>query len=356
MALIMKTQFPYQLLCSLALLIAVGVTTWAPNQVSSRLLNDVEPSTTIADMHQQWMAQYGRIYMDETYKAERFEIFRENLMRINTLNKMNRGFTLGLNEFADITNEEFRASRTGYKGFSSLQYSKSKPTLFRYQNFSAAGLPTMDWRTKGAVTPVKNQGNCGCCWAFSAVAAVEGLTRLKTGKLVSLSEQELVDCDTEGEDKGCEGGLMDTAFSFIRSHGGLATESEYPYTASDSTCKAAASHKEATIGGYEDVPANSEASLLKAVANQPVSVAVEGGGFDFQFYSGGVFGGECGTDLDHAVLAIGYGSTQEGTKYWLIKNSWGAAWGEKGYMRIKRDVPAKEGLCGLAMMPSYPIA
>lgn len=352
----MRPPLPHQFLCSLAvLLLALGVTTWAPDRVSSRLLSDIELSTTIADRHREWMGQYGRIYKDETDKAKRFEIFRENLRRIEALNKVNRGFTLGLNEFADLTNEEFRSSRTGYKGINSLQSSKSSSTLFRYQN-STAVPSTMDWRTKGAVTPVKNQGNCGCCWAFSAVAAVEGLTHIKSGKLVSLSEQELVDCDTAGEDEGCEGGLMDTAFTFIRRNGGLATESEYPYAASDSTCKAASLHKEATIGGYEDVPANSEASLLKAVANQPVSVAVEGSGFDFQFYSGGLFGGHCGTDLDHAVLVIGYGSTQEGTKYWLIKNSWGTTWGEKGYMRIKRNVPAKEGLCGLAIMPSYPIA
>lgn len=189
------------------------------------------------------------------------------------------------------------------------------------------------------------------------MAAVEGLTQIKTGKLESLSEQELVDCDRSGYDKGCSGGLIDSAFTFIHRNGGLTTESNYPYTASDNTCNLnkAALHA-ATIGGHEDVPANNEGALLKAVANQPVSVALEGSGFDFQFYSGGVFEGECGTDLDHAVLVIGYGSTQEDGEYWIVKNSWGTSWGEKGYMRIKRDVDAKEGLCGLAMIPSYPVA
>ncbi|KAL8151148.1 hypothetical protein V2J09_020956 [Rumex salicifolius] len=349
----MRLQFPYQPFLTLFLALVV-LTSWAPNGVSSRLLTDVESSTLIADEHVEWMTQYGRVYKDETEKAKRVEIFRENLRRIEAHNKMESGYTLGLNEFADMTNEEFRSSRTGFKAIKSVQ--NSKFNTYMYDNFTAVP-SSMDWRTKGAVTPIKNQGSCGCCWAFSAVAAVEGLTHIKSGQLVSLSEQELVDCDTSMGDEGCDGGLMDTAFTFIHNNGGLATESAYPYAGSDGTCKAArGAHKAGKIGGYEDVPGNSEASLLKAVANQPVAVAVEGSGFGFQFYSGGVFGGECGTDLDHAVLAVGYGSTKEGVKYWVVKNSWGGTWGEKGYMRIKRDVAAKEGLCGLAMMPSYPIA
>ncbi|GAB4827066.1 hypothetical protein Ancab_033949 [Ancistrocladus abbreviatus] len=197
----------------------------------------------------------------------------------------------------------------------------------------------------------------GCCWAFSAVEAMEGITKLKTGKLISLSEQELVDCDINGDDDGCEGGLMDSAFQFIIQNQGLATEAAYPYVRLDNTCnsKKSALHA-AKISGCEDVPANNQAALLKAVANQPVSVAVDGGNFNFQFYSSGVLSGECGTDLDHAVTAIGYGTTSNGVKYWLVKNSWGTSWGEKGYMRLKRDISDKEGTCGIAMMASYPLA
>ncbi|KDP38777.1 hypothetical protein JCGZ_05113 [Jatropha curcas] len=196
-----------------------------------------------------------------------------------------------------------------------------------------------------------------CCWAFSAVAAMEGITKLSTGKLISLSEQELVDCDTSGEDQGCEGGLMDDAFGFIKKNGGLTTEANYPYQGTDDTCNTKkAADKAAKINGYEDVPANSEQALLKAVANQPVSVAIDASGSAFQFYSGGVFTGDCGTELDHGVTAVGYGTSDDGTKYWLVKNSWGTSWGENGYIRMERDIDAKEGLCGIAMEPSYPTA
>ncbi|XP_074270339.1 senescence-specific cysteine protease SAG12-like [Silene latifolia] len=322
----------------------------------SRVLND--ETRSMIERHEQWMTLHGRVYKDVVEKSNRFTIFSENVKRIEELNSLNRGFTLGVNAFADLTNEEFKASRTGFnKDLLSKQImSKSKSKSFKYENFTVSS-STMDWRMEGVVTPVKDQGQCGCCWAFSAVAATESLHKLKTGALISLSEQELVDCDTE-YDTGCEGGLMDFAFDFIHQNGGLTTESNYPYKAADGTCnKNQASDPVASISGYEDVPQNDEDALLKAATNQPISVGIEGSGFDFQFYSGGVFKGECGNELDHAVTVIGYGVAQDGSNYWLVKNSWGTMWGEKGYMRIMRGVKGKsEGLCGIAMMPSYPIA
>ena len=174
---------------------------------------------------------------------------------------------------------------------------------------------------------------------------------------MSLSEQELVDCDTKGHNKGCNGGHMEDAFKYIVKNGGITSEAKYPYKEIDGTCN---SEKEASavvqIKGYEMVPANSEAALLKAVANQPVSVAIDGGGSDFQFYSSGVFTGHCRTRLNHAVAAIGYGTNKDGTKYWLLKNSWSTTWGDKGYMKMKRDIDSEKGLCGIAKKASYPIA
>ncbi|XP_076923975.1 senescence-specific cysteine protease SAG39-like [Bidens hawaiensis] len=298
------------------------------------------------------MTIYGRVYKDAAEKEMRFRIFKDNVEYIEAFNREGgKSYKLGVNAFTDLTNEEFRASRNGFKASS-----RPRTTGFRYVNLTTVP-SSMDWRQKGAVTPVKDQGQCGCCWAFSAVAATEGINKLSTGNLISLSEQELVDCDTSGEDQGCNGGLMDEAFKFIIQNSGITTETNYPYQGIDGTCSTTkeSSHV-AKITGYEDVPASSEAALLKAVAMQPVSVAIDASGRDFQSYQSGVFTGECGTELDHGVTAVGYGTADDGTEYWLVKNSWGTTWGEEGYNRMQRDVDSEDGLCGIAMMAPYPTA
>ncbi|KAJ0052519.1 hypothetical protein Pint_02397 [Pistacia integerrima] len=188
-------------------------------------------------------------------------------------------------------------------------FGSRKETSFMYENVTSVPA-SIDWK-KGAVTSVKNQGNCGSCWTFSTVAATEGIHAIAKGILISLSEQELVSCDTSGEDQGCEGGLMEDGFEFIVKNHGINSDKNYPYDAIDGTCnkKKEAVHV-AQISGYQNVPADSESALLKAVANQPVSVSIDASGADFQFYSSGVFTGECRTDLDHGVTAVGYGTTQ----------------------------------------------
>ncbi|GAB4833044.1 Cysteine protease xcp2 [Ancistrocladus abbreviatus] len=301
-------------------------------------------------LFESWMERHGKFYESIEEKLHRFEIFRDNLEHIDGTNKKVKNYWLGLNEFADLTHEEFKNKYLGLKA--DLPKTGKASSEFTYRDI--VDLPkSVDWRKKGTVTPIKNQGSCGSCWAFSTVAAVEGINQIVTGNLTSLSEQELIDCDTT-YNNGCNGGLMDYAFAYIMSNGGLHKEEDYPYLMEEGTCEDTKDLSEVvTIDGYHDVPANDEQSLLKALANQPLSVAVEASGRDFQFYSGGVFDGQCGTELDHGVAAVGYGSIK-GMDYIIVKNSWGPRWGEKGYVRMKRNTGKPEGLCGINKMASYP--
>lgn len=300
----------------------------------------------------QWAKEHNKVYAHDEF-FHRFGVFKSNLEIIRAHNDEyeagKHSFFLGMNEHGDLTGEEFKNKLFGY-----TPRSRSYIRSLNEERLSNTTLPdSVDWVSKGAVTPVKNQQQCGSCWAFSTTGSTEGAHFLKTGKLVSLSEQQLVDCSGAEGNMGCQGGLMDNGFEYIIKNNGLCSESEYPYTASQGTCQTSC-QVQATISSYKDVPHNDENALKAAAAQQPVSVAIEADKSSFQFYSGGVYdSSDCGTQLDHGVLVVGYG-VDSGKKFWKVKNSWGATWGEQGYIRLARDT-SSTGLCGIAMEPSYPV-
>jgi len=299
---------------------------------------------------EEWSAYYGKSY-EPTERDFRETVYNQNILKIVSHNAGNSSWTMGVNKFADLTADEFKARYVG--GFKAPKKSLRRQA---YGPFNTTANPTsVDWTTKGAVTPVKNQEQCGSCWAFSTTGSVEGAWFLSKGSLVSLSEQQLVDCSQAEGNQGCNGGLMDQAFQYIIDNKGITTEAAYPYTATDGTCQAKGKPVAATLSGFKDVAANSEAALETAIVQQPVSVAVEADQSVFQFYSGGVMDSSCGTQLDHGVLAVGYG-TDAGKEYYKVKNSWGADWGEKGYIRLGRGAKFNpSGQCGIQMVASYPV-
>ncbi|KAK9859312.1 hypothetical protein WJX84_009805 [Apatococcus fuscideae] len=300
-----------------------------------------------------WVQKHGKAYLSDLEEYERkFLVWLDNLEFITTYNEQHTSHWLGLNGLADMSHEEFKSQSFGYRP-DLRNDSQLQQTPFKYADVETPN--SVDWHAKGAVTKVKNQAQCGSCWAFSTTGSVEGINAIVSGELTSLSEQELVDCDTS-RDHGCHGGLMDFAFSFIMQNGGIDTERDYKYLALEEACNPKKEHRHiVTIDGYQDVPPNDEKSLLKAVANQPVSVAIEADQREFQLYQGGVFDAPCGTALDHGVLVTGYGTDEDGNDYWTVKNSWGPLWGDQGFIKLARGIENAAGQCGVAMQASYPI-
>jgi len=304
------------------------------------------------------MSTNGKAYSSPEELKLRRNIYAANVARIEAHNSETaqgkHTFTMGVNKFADMLPSEWKATYgAGYRSKEKRSANVNTSLL----STKVEALPTsVDWTDKGAVTPVKDQGQCGSCWAFSTTGSTEGSVFLKTGTLTSLSEQQLVDCSGAEGNQGCNGGLMDYGFQYIIDNKGIGSEASYPYTAADGTCKKVPSVS--TITSFTDVPTGSETALMTAAAQQPVSVAVEADQDSFQFYTGGVMTAACGTNLDHGVLVVGYGTdAANGGDYWKVKNSWGASWGEKGYIRLGRGKSfGNNGQCGIQMDPSYPVA
>jgi C1A family cysteine protease len=271
----------------------------------------------------------------------------------------NASHVLGHNQFSAMDAND-------YKAFLGYSANLERPKRFGATKWLDVDVTadSINWVDAGAVTPVKDQGQCGSCWAFSTTGALEGAYFVKNGKQVSFSEQQLVDCDTlrnGGRDQGCNGGLMDNAFSWITKNGGLCLESDYTYFSGDTqdsgTCKKTCTvYPGSSVVKYVDVAPSDDAQMMAALSKQPVAIAIEADQREFQLYKSGVFTGACGTTLDHGVLAVGYG-TENGSDYYLVKNSWGTSWGSSGYIKLARgkSYNGGDGQCGILLSASYPV-
>jgi C1A family cysteine protease len=315
----------------------------------------------------QFKADFGKNYLTAAEHDGRFSVFKDNVDFINAHNLRadEHGYSVGINQFADMNSAEFKQTMLTYKA----ENKKAGNVVVLDETNLAA---SVDWVSKGAVTPVKNQGQCGSCWAFSTTGSVEGAFQIATGQLKSFSEQELVDCAGSYGNQGCNGGLMDDGFKYIEAKGD-ALESTYAYTGKTGTCSSSKSGQAAIAKGqlttFSDVTTDSEAQLMAAVNKGPVSVAIEADQSGFQFYKSGVFSGTCGSNLDHGVLVVGYG-TDSGSDYWKVKNSWGTTWGQAGYIMMAKGSASSNstsrkllgggggggasGECGILKQPSYP--
>lgn len=325
-------------------------------------------------MFDEWKQVFERIYETVEEEELRFTQWVENW---NKISQHNLNYDLGkvtyrmeMNHFGDLSSAEYKRQMNGYNNAARLQRNGNKlGSTFLQSAFNlTATLPkNVDWREQGYVTPVKDQGQCGSCWSFSTTGALEGQMYRKTGSLVSLSEQNLVDCSTPEGNQGCNGGLMDAAFQYIKLNGGIDTEESYPYEAQDGTCRYSAKYAGGEDTGFVDVPSGDENALKEAVATVgPVSIAIDASQSSFQFYSSGIYNEpDCSsTALDHGVLVVGYGTlapeetaddndvNHKHNHYWIVKNSWSTKWGDQGYIKMSRN---RHNQCGIATQASYPL-
>jgi len=349
------------------------------------------------ERYQKWVDEYKINVRDNEHFRSMFDKWLENHKYIEEVNARNLTYSLDHNQFSGMDTDEFNqylgySNQAGvlgrkfnpekikktfdttkclyncvkhHKDVSSLKTVECVTGCLDSDNLLVESLPdSVDWVSKGAVTPVKNQGQCGSCWSFSTTGSLEGAFYLKTGTLDSFSEQQLVDCDNRkngGKDMGCNGGLMDNAFSWIEKNKGLCTEDSYPYESGTTTTAGSCQTSCDIVSGsditsFTDVTPKSDEAMMTALSQQPVSIAIEADQKDFQLYKSGVFTGSCGTNLDHGVLAVGYGTSEDGTDFYKVKNSWGTTWGDVGYILLGRgdDFNKGSGQCGMLLQASYP--
>ncbi|CAL4134684.1 unnamed protein product [Meganyctiphanes norvegica] len=314
--------------------------------------------SVVLDEWEDFKVEHGKVYTSDTEEAFRRKVWMDNKYFIAHHNQKyyneESSFKLRMNHFGDMLHHEFVSTMNGYGGLRTSDDLRDS-SLFIEPDDSVIMPDSVDWREKGAVTPVKNQGACGSCWAFSSTGALEGQHFRKTGELTSLSEQNLVDCSQHYGNHGCHGGWMDSAFKYVRDNHGIDTEESYPYEHVDRQCR----FNNSTIGaddvGYMDIRRGSEDAVKKAIATVgPVSIAIDAAVRTFMHYHTGVYNDtDCNPHkLDHGVLAVGYGVTEDGVDYWLVKNSWGPHWGDNGYIKIARN---QGNICGVASAASFPL-
>jgi C1A family cysteine protease len=290
----------------------------------------------------EWKTEYGKVYNSDDEDAVRKAIFDNNNAIIEESNAAGHSYTMGPNQFSDLTLAEFKAQYLTRSDADVMDM----PSLGIHEHNGEELAASIDWTTQGAVTVVKDQGSCGGCWSFAATGALEGATKVAGNSLVSLSEQQFLDCDTT--DSGCGGGLEYQGWDFFKSAGqGICTESSYPYKARNGNCAYSSCTLGIKAGGISGVThvGKTASALQSALGGRPVAIGIQADQSAFQFYTGGILTGSCGTQLDHSVLAVGYTAD-----YWKVKNSWGSSWGESGYVRLSTSGDK----CGILDDASYP--
>lgn len=322
----------------------------------------------IIQKFEDWISKFNIYSRNRDHLDKIFSNWLENDKYIDLINSQNLTYTLDHNRFSGMNSYEFGE----YMGFNYNKEILQNGSPFlrgaivnEHINTDLNSLPSsIDWRDQGVVSPIRDQGQCGSCWAFSGTATVESAVAIKTGELLDLSEQESVDCSTFKNgytNIGCNGGMYDTMWKYVKDNGGICSEESYPYT-SGTTKKTGTCQKtcdpipETKVSSYVTVKPGSDESMMSALTVEPVSIAIEADTKSFQLYKSGVYNDfeGCGTNLDHAVVLVGYGSSYDGD-YYILRNSWGTTWGENGYMRISRGSNYEtKGMCGLLQDPMYP--